>query len=109
MKHLGRADAVADVHAKRIHPTFVKLFRQSLAGRVTKAQTRKIFSPGARHVEHRIDHRGNSREDRRLVTLDYFEHLLCSRAFSEQCSRAANCKRKEQISSGGISEEKFRN
>ena len=42
VKHLRRAYAVAVFNAERVHPAFVKLYRQRLARRITETQTRKI-------------------------------------------------------------------
>ena len=109
VKHLRRADAVADINAVSIHPALVELDRQSFTRRVTEPQAREILARRAGHVEHRIDHRRHGGENCRTITLDDFEHLLGSGAFGEQRGSAPDCEGEQKIGTRSVAKEQFGN
>ena len=108
VEHFGRADAVQNLDAERLQPTFRQLDRQSLARRQAHAKRRQVSARSAGDCEHPIYHRRHARQNRRAVRFDDLEHFFGRRAFGEECGRAARGEREEEVRARRVAEEELR-
>lgn len=97
VEHLGRADAIEQLHPEALVPAAVQLHRQRLARAGGHAQLAPIVGLHVLEVHHRVHGGGDITKRGDLVLRHHLQHPLGRALLGEEHARRANAEGEEQV------------